>query len=61
LRRLPCGWGACHALDGAGHAAAVMAQRLACPPERIAKEIAAYERELRDTLVPVSAIKETPP
>ncbi len=57
LRRLPCGWSACHALDGAERAAAVMAQRLGWPADRVAAEIAAYERELRETLVPVGDIR----
>ncbi len=51
LRRLPVGWSACHALDGAARAAAVMAPRLAWDDARIAHELAAYERELRQTLV----------
>ena len=56
LRRLPVGWSACHALDGAERAARVMAPRLGWNDERIAHEVAAYERELRETLVPVDAL-----
>jgi glycerol-3-phosphate dehydrogenase len=56
LRRLRVGWSACHALDGAERAASVMAQRLGGPPERIAREVSAYERELRETLVPVDEL-----
>ncbi len=56
LRRLPVGWSACHALDGAERAAAVMATRLGWNDEQRAREIAAYERELRETLVPVDAL-----
>ncbi len=53
LRRLPVGWSKCHALDGAARAASVMAPHLAWNDDRIAHEIAAYERELRATLVPL--------
>ncbi len=56
LRRIPAGWSKCHALDGAARAARVMAQRLGWDDARIACEVAAYERELRETLVPVDAI-----
>jgi glycerol-3-phosphate dehydrogenase len=56
LRRLAVGWSACHALDGAARAAAVMAPRLAWGDTLIAHELAAYDRELRQTLVPVDAI-----
>ena len=55
LRRLPVGWSACHALDGAERAPRVMAPRLGWSADRIAHEVAAYERELRETLVPVDA------
>jgi glycerol-3-phosphate dehydrogenase len=58
LRRLPAGWSACHALDGAERAAAVMATRLGWSDEQRAQEIAAYERELRETLVPVDALAD---
>jgi glycerol-3-phosphate dehydrogenase len=58
LRRLRVGWSACHTFDGAERAARVMAQRLGWPADRIAHEVAAYERELRQTLVPVTAIGE---
>jgi glycerol-3-phosphate dehydrogenase len=57
LRRLPVGWSACHALDGAERAASVMAQRVGWPPERFAREVAAYEREVRETLVPVADLQ----
>lgn len=57
LRRLPCGWSACHALDGVERVAAVMAARLGWSPDRIPHEIAAYERELRDTLVSVADVE----
>ncbi len=57
LRRLRVGWSACHALDGVERAAGVMAQHFGWPPGRIAREIASYEGELREALVPVSAIK----
>ena len=56
LRRLPAGWSKCHALDGAARAAAVMGARLGWRDERIAHEIASYERELRETLVPVDEL-----
>jgi glycerol-3-phosphate dehydrogenase len=56
LRRLPAGWSTCHALDGAARAAAVMAPRLGWSDDRIAHEIVAYERELRQTLVPVDDV-----
>jgi glycerol-3-phosphate dehydrogenase len=57
LRRVPAGWSACHALDGAERVATVMAERLGWPADRIAREVATYEREVRETLVPVSAIE----
>ncbi len=60
LRRLPVGWSKCHALDGAAHAAAVMARHLAWDDARTAQEVAAYERELRETLVPLDAIERAP-
>jgi glycerol-3-phosphate dehydrogenase len=53
LRRLPCGWSACHALDGVDGVAAVMAARLGWSAERVKTEIGAYQREVRETLVPV--------
>ncbi len=56
LRRLPAGWSKCHALDGAEQAAAVMARDLGWDAARIAAEVAAYGRELRETLVPVDDI-----
>jgi glycerol-3-phosphate dehydrogenase len=56
LRRLPVGWSVCHALDGAERAARVMAPRLGWSDDRITHEVAAYERELRETLVPVEAL-----
>jgi glycerol-3-phosphate dehydrogenase len=57
LRRLACGWSACHALDGTERVAGVMAERLGWAPERLAREIEAYEREVSDTLVSVEAIQ----
>jgi glycerol-3-phosphate dehydrogenase len=57
LRRLPAGWSKCHALDGIAWTARVMAARLAWDDEQVASEIAAYERELRTTLVPVDEVK----
>jgi glycerol-3-phosphate dehydrogenase len=56
LRRLPCGWSACHALDGAEGAARVMARSLGWDDARAGEEVAAYERELAETLVPLDAI-----
>jgi glycerol-3-phosphate dehydrogenase len=47
LRRLPCGWSRCHALDGAERAARVLAQRLDWDIERVAEEVSAYQYELR--------------
>jgi glycerol-3-phosphate dehydrogenase len=55
LRRLPCGWSKCHALDGAARVAALIAKRLGWDEARTATEIAAYEREVRETMVPVDA------
>ncbi len=59
LRRLPAGWSKCHALDGAERAARIMAPRLGWPDGQVVREVAAYERELRATLVPVEAITGT--
>jgi glycerol-3-phosphate dehydrogenase len=56
LRRLPCGWSACHALDGAERAAEVMAERLGWSAERVKGEVVAYQREVGETLVAVDAI-----
>ena len=56
LRRTPCGWSACHALDGAGRAAAVLLQRLGGDAGCVEHAVAAYEQELRETLVPIGAI-----
>ena len=53
LRRLPVGWSACGALDGAERAAGVMAVPLGWDGARVAREVAAYEAELRRTLVRV--------
>lgn len=55
LRRMPAGWSACHGLDGAPRAAAVLLQRLGGDPSCVEHEVTAYERELWETLVPVSA------
>ncbi|MDE3095410.1 MAG: glycerol-3-phosphate dehydrogenase/oxidase [Chloroflexota bacterium] len=60
LRRLPVGWSKCHALDGAERCAHVMAQRLGWDDSRVSGEVAAYERELRRTLVPPDAIEGDP-
>ncbi len=57
LRRLPCGWSACHALDGAQRAARVMAARLGWDEPGVVAEVASYRQELAETLVPVSAIE----
>lgn len=56
LRRLPCGWSRCHALDGAGRAAAVMAAHLGWSEGEAHAAVEAYRRELRETLVPVADI-----
>jgi glycerol-3-phosphate dehydrogenase len=56
LRRLPVGWSACHALDGAESAAGVMASRLGWDGGRVAREIASYEAEVRRTLVSVDDV-----
>jgi hypothetical protein len=56
LRRLPCGWSACHALDGAGRVAEVMAERLRWSAERVKGEIVAYEREISETLIKLAAV-----
>jgi len=56
LRRLPCGWSRCHALDGAERAAAVMAKRLGWSGEQAAAAVDAYRRELRETLVPAPEV-----
>ncbi len=58
LRRVRVGWSACHALDGAERVAGVMAARLEWTSDRVAREVAAYAHEVRETLVPVSAIDE---
>jgi glycerol-3-phosphate dehydrogenase len=56
LRRLPCGWSACHAVDGAERAARVIASRLGWDDARAIVEAADYTHELRRTLVPVTEI-----
>jgi glycerol-3-phosphate dehydrogenase len=58
LRRIPAGWSACHALDGAERCARVMASRLDWDDARVAQEVAAYGREVRRTLVPLEDIGE---
>lgn len=58
LRRMRSGWSACGALDGVQSIAAVIAKRLGWPDDRIPHEIAAYELERNETLVPVSAISD---
>jgi len=55
LRRLPVGWSACHALDGADRAARVMAVRLGWSEARVVREVAAYEAEVRRVCVPVAS------
>jgi hypothetical protein len=50
---LPVGWSKCHALDGAERAIDVMATRLGWDAARCQHEHAAYDAELRRTLVPV--------
>ena len=57
LRRLPVGWSACHALDGLERLADAFAARFSWAPEQAAREVSAYETELRETLVPVSDIE----
>lgn len=57
LRRLPCGWSACHALDGAARAARVLGRRFGWDEAAVTAEVASYEREVRQTLVPVSAVE----
>ncbi|TAK66142.1 MAG: FAD-dependent oxidoreductase [Dehalococcoidia bacterium] len=57
LRRIPAGWSRCHALDGAERVARIMAQRLGWDEARVACEVQAYERELRETLVPVDELE----
>jgi glycerol-3-phosphate dehydrogenase len=57
LRRTPAGWSACGALDGAARTARVMASRLGWGADRVPQEIAAYEAELRATLVRVGDIE----
>ena len=56
LRRLPVGWSACHALDGAERAAGVMASYFGWDRDRTAREVTAYEEELRRTLVRLDSI-----
>lgn len=56
LRRLPVGWSACHALDGAEAAARVMAARLGWGVDRVAGEVASYAAEVRRTLVSVDDV-----
>ncbi|MBF6600291.1 MAG: glycerol-3-phosphate dehydrogenase/oxidase [Dehalococcoidia bacterium] len=57
LRRLPAGWSACHALDGAARCADVMAARFGWDDARAAAEVASYRRELDDTLVPLDLVR----
>jgi glycerol-3-phosphate dehydrogenase len=58
LRRIPAGWSACHALDGAERCAEVMAPRLRWDSARVAHEVEAYAREVRRTLVPLAEVEE---
>jgi glycerol-3-phosphate dehydrogenase len=57
LRRLPCGWSACHGLDGIERAAQVMAVRLGWDEARVVVEMASYRQELAETLVSVTTIE----
>ena len=56
LRRLPVGWSACGALDGAERVAALLGARFGWTAERVAAEVASYESERRATLVRVEDI-----
>jgi glycerol-3-phosphate dehydrogenase len=56
MRRLPVGWSACHALDGAARAAGVMAARLGWDPARVEQEVTAYAGEVRAVCVPLADI-----
>jgi len=60
LRRIPAGWSACHALDGAERCARLMAPMLGWDDARTAREVSAYAQEVRRTLVPLSDIEEAP-
>jgi len=57
LRRLPAGWSACGVLDGVERVAAYIGSSHGWTSERIAAEVAAYERERRATLVSVRDLK----
>jgi glycerol-3-phosphate dehydrogenase len=61
LRRLPCGWSACHALDGVERVAGVIAERLGWPAERVKGEIVSYEREVEETLASIGVIRTGEP
>jgi glycerol-3-phosphate dehydrogenase len=56
LRRLPVGWSRCHALDGSRRVARVMASRMGWDDQRMEREIAGYQDELRRTLVSVDDV-----
>lgn len=56
LRRLPCGWSKCHALDGAARVAGVMAARLGWDERQRAAAAEDYAREVRETLVPLDIV-----
>jgi glycerol-3-phosphate dehydrogenase len=58
LRRLPIGWSACHGVDGAEAVARAIAPRLGWSSDRMAREVAAYEQEVAETLVAVEAIQD---
>jgi glycerol-3-phosphate dehydrogenase len=51
LRRLPCGWSACHALDGAERVAAVIGPMLDWDDATRSRQIEEYRAEVRRTLV----------
>ncbi len=59
LRRLPVGWSKCHALDGAERAARIIAPRFGWDAAMVAHEVAAYETELRRTLVSIADVEST--
>ncbi len=58
LRRTGVGWTACHGLDGAARAAAVLAQSLGRPTSWAAEQVEAYREELERTLVPVERARQ---
>ncbi|HWQ29294.1 MAG TPA: glycerol-3-phosphate dehydrogenase/oxidase [Dehalococcoidia bacterium] len=58
LRRTGIGWTACHGLDGAERAAAVLAERLGRPASWAKEQVQAYGEELERTLAPVERALE---